>query len=156
MKAYRSRTRASEPVRALLRVGALLCLSAGLGGCSLTLSSFENEPEEVTGSIVTRPPVTPRFPSDLEPEDLRRAMGALALALNPQGNGQPVKWDNPESRRSGAIVPSGGPFVASDEICRHFTATVARPRGPSTSLAGTACKLSADEWQIRKLSASGA
>lgn len=69
-------------------------------------------------------------------------------ALDPQGNGAPVKWDNPDSQVAGTFTPVGQPYVQSDEICRVFLATIEFP-SRSSSLQGTACKLSADEWQLK-------
>ncbi|HMO29971.1 RT0821/Lpp0805 family surface protein [Enterovirga sp.] len=122
---------------------ALGCLCAG--GCSLSSSSTEAQ-VDATGSI-KRDAVT-TLSADLGAEDWRRAKGALATALDPQGNGAPVKWDNPDSEISGTFTPVAQPFVKSDEICRVFLATINFP-GRTSSLQGTACKLSADEWQLK-------
>ena len=102
----------------------------------------------VTGSI-PRSDVSP-LSADLGQEDWRRAKGALAIALDPQGNGSAVKWENPESEIGGTFTPVAQPFVKQNEICRAFIAVIAFP-GRSSSLQGTACKLSADEWQIREV-----
>lgn len=120
------------------------CLCAG--GCSLPSSSSTDAMVETTGSI-TRDAATV-LSADLGAEDWRRAKGALATALDPQGNGAPVKWDNPDSEISGTFTPVAQPFVKSDEICRVFLATINFP-GRVSSLQGTACKLSADEWQLK-------
>jgi surface antigen len=104
---------------------------------SLTAKSA---PGETTGSIGPAPAARKLFP-DLGPEEDRRARAALAVALDPQGNGKPVKWDNPESGIAGEIAASGAPFVEADEICRAFTTSFepaagarkrarARPAGP--------------------------
>ncbi len=90
------------------------------------------------------------FP-DLGPEEARRARAALAVALDPQGNGKAVKWDNPESGMHGDISASGSPFVEADEICRSFTASLRTDAGVAKAAEGKACKISADEWVLRKL-----
>ena len=142
-----------EQVRVIGRCATAAVLAAQLGACSLSVASLaEDDPAEVTGSIAPAPKKPPQLPSDFDREDVRRAMGALGLALDPQGNGQPVKWDNPESKLSGTMVPTGGPYVESDEICRKFTAHVSRPGGRAARLAGSACRLSGASWQIRSLS----
>ncbi|GBU20023.1 hypothetical protein AwMethylo_42380 [Methylobacterium sp.] len=125
-------------------------------GCSQILLTFQSEPEAapklapepvVTGSIGKRPA---SFGSDLGDEDWRRAHAALAVALDPQGNGRPVKWDNPDSNLRGSVNPTGLPYVAEDEICRDFLATVIAPEG-SRFVRGTGCKPSGGAWTLKKL-----
>lgn len=105
----------------------------------------------VTGSIRPAERPAPSPLSDLlGPEDLRRAHGALALALDPQGNGSPVSWDNAESGSAGRFTPVALPFLKDDEICRAFLSSV-KTRMEQRSLQGTACRLSGGEWTIRDL-----
>lgn len=137
---YRREATFGEVARVLVGALALLCA----GGCSVTPSSDSRT--EVTGSI-GRDPVT-TLSADLGQEDWRRAKGALATALDPQGSGAAVKWDNPDSDINGTFTPVAQPFVKADEICRVFLATINFP-GRTSSLQGTACKLSADEWQLK-------
>lgn len=128
------------------RIVAVALLASGLAGCSFAVPGLSDERAETTGSIgrVDASPLSP----DLGQEDWRRAKGALSIALDPQGNGSAVKWENPDSEIGGTFTPVAQPFVKQNEICRAFIATIAFP-GRSSSLQGTACKLSADEWQIR-------
>ncbi len=86
-------------------------------------------------------------------EDWRRAKGALAVALDPQGSGSPVTWDNPDSARKGHFKPIGQPFVKSDEICRGFFAAVGGQASVST-FHGTACRPSGGEWAIKEVKPS--
>ncbi len=97
---------------------------------------------------ISRP--RPGFPGDLGPEELRRAHGALALALDPQGNGKDVGWSNPQSGIKGVIIPAGGPYLKADEICRGFTATTTLQSGPIRQK-GVACRPSGGEWSIRDM-----
>ena len=111
----------------------------------------EDEPKvtgSTTGAVVAKPasPLSPR----LGEEDWRRAKGALAVALDPQGNGASVSWDNPDSGFKGAFTPVGQPFVKNDEICRAFLSSLTSDKGGS-SLQGTACRLSGGEWAIKDL-----
>ncbi|MGY2050066.1 RT0821/Lpp0805 family surface protein [Methylobacterium sp. JK268] len=132
----------------------------GVAGCSQPLLVFQAQPEAAapaaedpptTGSIG---PVAPRsFGGDLSEEDWRRAKAALAVALDPQGNGQPVKWDNPESRMRGMVNPTGLPYVSRDEICRNFLATVIAPTG-SRFVRGTGCRPSGGAWELKSLKAT--
>lgn len=126
----------------------LLALGLASGGCTVSMPMGARtvaEPQ-ATGSTVPKP--ASLLSPELSDEDWRRARGALAIALDPQGNGSPVSWDNPQSLAKGNFVPVGQPFVKSDEICRAFLATIGGP-GSSTSLQGTACRPSGGEWVIK-------
>lgn len=107
-----------------------------------------------TASLGTRPAARAQGSSDLAdhlgPEDLRRASGAMALALDPQGNGSPVSWDNAESKSSGRFTPVGGPFLRDDEVCRAFLASLSTLM-ERHALQGTACRPSGGDWSIRDL-----
>jgi len=100
-----------------------------------------------TGSIA-KAPVT--FGRDLGDEDWRRAHAALAVALDPQGNGRPVKWDNPETAMRGQINPTGLPYVSRDEVCRDFLASVISGEA-SRFVRGTGCKPSGGEWTLQAM-----
>ncbi|MFG7486193.1 RT0821/Lpp0805 family surface protein [Methylorubrum rhodesianum] len=143
------------------RIAGLLTLGLAVFSCSACsgpILSFKAEeapaaPEPlVTGSIPKRPA---SFGRDLDGEDWRRAHAALSVALDPQGNGRPVKWENPETAMRGAINPTGLPYVAGDEICRDFLATVVGGAS-SRFVRGTGCKLSGGEWELKRLRGSGA
>jgi surface antigen len=128
-------------------VAALIGLSAG--GCSMSfpIASLlpENDPAATSSlKAKTGSPLSP----DLGAEDWRRAKGALAVALDPQGNGSSVSWDNPDSGFEGTFTPLGRPFVRSDEICRAFRASLSGPNG-SSSLQGTACRPSGGDWAVK-------
>ena len=146
--------------------GAALLL--GLCGCGLPIITFQGEEaaagtdkavtakappiEEptITGSIDRRPP---GFGADLGAEDWRRASAALAVALDPQGNGRPVKWDNPETTLRGSVNPTGLPYVSNDLVCRDFLASVIAPNG-GRFLRGTGCKPSGGEWILTRVRAA--
>ncbi|MEH3147289.1 MAG: RT0821/Lpp0805 family surface protein [Methylobacterium frigidaeris] len=162
-KANRSRPARTRFAAGVFGVSVLgLCL--GLGGCSQVLISFQAKapaeaPAEVppaeepaaTGSLG---PVAPRsFGPDLSTEDWRRAHAALGVALDPQGNGQPVKWDNPDSGMRGMVNPTGSPYVRNDEICRNFLASVVGPSG-QRFVRGTGCRPSGGAWELKSLKVS--
>lgn len=138
--------------------GALL-LGLAAAGCSISFpimglsSKAEDEVAMTTASVLParavegRSPLTTLAP-DLGPEDWRRAEGAMALALDPQGNGAPVSWDNAQSGMKGVFTPVGGPFLKSDEICRAFLASMSLQAGP-VKLQGTACRPSGGEWAVK-------
>ncbi|MGL4438783.1 MAG: RT0821/Lpp0805 family surface protein [Bosea sp. (in: a-proteobacteria)] len=148
--------------RLAARLGIILGLGLGAGACSLTWPMFAlsgssaPDPAMTTASIPARPPVSapqrgqPSLSDHLGPEDIRRANGAMALALDPQGNGAPVSWDNVESKSAGRFTPVGGPFLKDDEVCRAFLTQIATAMDKH-ALQGTACRPSGGEWAIRDL-----
>lgn len=134
----------------------LLAALAG-GGCSITMPMFgsdSNEAPESTAVTTTASLKPVRGISPLSPElgteDWRRASGAMALALDPQGNGAAVNWDNPESGTRGVFSPVSGPVLRSDEICRAFLSTLVLQTGTS-KLQGTACRPSGGDWAIKEV-----
>ena len=83
----------------------------------------------------------------LDAEDWRRAKAALSTALDPQGNGSLVGWDNPDSGNKGSFTPVGKPFPLETGICRVFLAEVER-KGDEHAIQGTACSDKRGEWMI--------
>ena len=71
----------------------------------------------------------------------------MAVALDPQGNGASVNWDNSETALRGTFASVGQPFVRSDEVCRAFVASIGG-QGETVWLQGTACRRSAGEWTV--------
>jgi hypothetical protein len=133
----------------VLRLWFAAALLAGLSACSLSLPMGTLAEDDITTSSVTpRPRKVPPLSSDLGEEDWRRAKSAMAVALDPQGSGSPVAWDNPGSKLKGTFKPQGQPFVRDDEICRSFIATLVG-RGSANSLEGTACRPSGGEWSLK-------
>jgi surface antigen len=134
-----------------LRLLAACLVALPVGACSLTYSivSLESDEPETTASIAPKAAISPLSP-DLNEEDWRRAKAALGVALDPQGAGTLVSWDNPDTARKGAFTPSGAPFVRNDEVCRSFSAEL-HPNPSAKSLLGTACRPSGGEWTITDL-----
>jgi surface antigen len=130
-------------VARLVATGVLIL---GTSACSMSFP-IASLVDETTTSAVTRRTVSPLSP-DLGSEDWRRAKAALAVALDPQGSGAQVSWDNPDSALKGTFTPVGRPFVKSDEICRAFLATL-DGHAASSSLQGSACRPSGGEWAIK-------
>ncbi|MGI3903792.1 MAG: RT0821/Lpp0805 family surface protein [Janthinobacterium lividum] len=85
----------------------------------------------------------------LDQEDLRRARAALAIALDPQGNGARVAWQNPLSGAHGAFAAAAPPFAEHDRVCRAFTGDAAPGGSTASKLTGSACRDSDGTWQIR-------
>ena len=89
----------------------------------------------------------PALASLLDAEDWRRAKAALSTALDPQGNGSLVGWDNPDSGNRGSFTPVGKPYPLEAGICRVFLAEVDR-KGDEQAMQGTACSDKQGEWTI--------
>ena len=126
---------------------AILAHSAAACSISMPIGSLIGE-TEATASTSPVKPVSPLH-KDLAAEDWRRARAALAVALDPQGSGKPVSWDNPETGIKGSFVPAGQPFVKSDEICREFMAMLMGQ--VSAGLRGTACRQGPGEWEVQSV-----
>ena len=142
---YRSDGFAGEATKIL--AAGLIALSTSACSFSMGLSGLEDDEPKATGSISSKSDIT--LSSDLDEEDWRRAKAALAVALDPQGPGTQVSWDNPATSRKGTFTPVGAPFVRNDEICRTFSAHLS---GPSMStLQGTACRPSGGEWALKEV-----
>jgi len=133
------------------RSGLLACsfAAAALGGCSTGIplpSLMANTSEDVTGSIRGASPLS----NSLDQEDWRRAKGALGVALDPQGNGAPVTWENPASKARGAFTPVGQAKAVDDKICRAFVAEIGGSAKAET-LQGDACRDRSGEWTVGKV-----
>jgi surface antigen len=109
---------------------------------SFPISPLIGAKEDTTGTV-PKPPIA----SLLEPEDWRRAKAALSTALDPQGNGSLVGWENPESGNKGTFTPVGKAYPLNAGICRVFLAELDR-KGNEQSLQGTACADKQGEWTI--------
>ena len=147
--------------RGALRPGAggcaLFAAAATLCGCSLSLPS--NSPAlgvdyEATGTIAkpaTAPSATPAvspLSRRLDAEDWRRARAALGVALDPQGNGSTVAWDNPQTGRRGSFVPVAAPYPVDGQVCRAFVAKIDGDQ--HDHLQGSACRVGAsDDWDVK-------
>jgi len=126
-------------------MAVVLVLASGAGACSFPLPSLLSG-EETTGSV--RPKAGSPLSPELGVEDWRRAKGAMAVALDPQGSGSPVTWDNPDTGFKGTFTPVGQPFVKGDEICRAFLAGLSG-QATSSSLQGTAADCRARSGRSR-------
>jgi surface antigen len=131
--------------------GAGLTLGAALllAGCSISFPIGSLIEDDRTASIAPKKQASPLSP-ELGPEDWRRARAALATALDPQGNGAPVPWDNPETMMRGSFGAAGPAFVRNDQICRPFTATLVAQASRS-ALKGEACRAPTEGWQVVKV-----
>ena len=138
----------SAPIRLLgilCRSSSVLATALGLCGCStaIPLPSFISH-DDVTASI--RKPVSP-LSSALDSEDWRRANGALAVALDPQGSGASVRWDNPATGVKGTFTPVGEAQAIDGRVCRAFVSELGGAH-PAQSLQGTGCRDKTGDWTV--------
>ncbi len=134
----------------VLRFGLAFLAAQALGGCALTLPGMGTGVDDAaTGSIKPSAArvLTNSLSKDLDEEDTRRAMGALAIAVDPQGNGETVRWDNPQSKASGSFTPVALAYPTAQSVCRVFLARIEAPSA-SQSIQGTACRDKKGEWAI--------
>jgi surface antigen len=144
---------------ALFRL-SLISVTLSLGACSITMPFMERERSfikdpDITGSITPRAAAHAQAPGQLSPlspgldaEDWRRARAAMATALDPQGSGAQVRWDNPDSGAKGFFGAIGNAFLIKDDICRLFVAGVGI-KGPEDWMQGSACRTAPGEWDIK-------
>ena len=126
----------------------LLLASLQLAACSIAMPASHGDDlhvgAEATGSI--RKPA-PDLARGLEAEDMRRARAALATALDPQGSGERVDWENPQSGAKGVFTPVGQAYPSDGRVCRAFLAEVVTNHNEER-LQGTACRDKSAEWTL--------
>ena len=122
--------------------GALVLIAVGLGGCSYAMGPLFGDSD----AVATNKSVTP-ISAALDAEDWRRAKAALAIALDPTGDGQAVHWDNPASQANGAFAVLGNAYAVGTRTCRTFTADVTT-LASDQHLQGEACREPAGEWVV--------
>jgi surface antigen len=113
---------------------------------SMPIASLATSSEDTAGGAPKS-----SFARFLGSEDLRRAEAALATALDPQGDGSLVGWENPESGIKGSFTPIGQAYPADARICRVFVSRIDR-KGNEQSMRGTACAEKAGDWTIAEVS----
>lgn len=147
---YRPQTGVRNCLGPICKLSMVLLVGFAASACSLTmhLTSFNDE-VETTASVPARSSLATRLDPSLDEEDWRRAQSALSLAVDPQGPGLPVNWDNPASKRKGMFVAAGNMTIVQDTICRPFSATLVQPGGKEAKHAGHACRLGPGEWALR-------
>jgi surface antigen len=127
---------------------AIVLMHSAACAVLMPIDSLIPDPTE-TGSIGAG---LSAFSGDLDAEDQRRADSALTLAVDPQGAGLPVVWENPATKRRGSFSPDGPLLIERDRICRPFsaelTAMTAATRTETVRYRGRACRTGPDSWMI--------
>ncbi len=115
-------------------------------GCSLSfpIAGFVADKGE-TGSIDR---LAALMSKDLDQEDWRRAKAAMAVALDPQGNGASVAWANTATGAKGSFAAAAAPYPQRDQICRAFTAHVTQGTRVDRDIDGSACRQGGGDWIV--------
>jgi hypothetical protein len=101
----------------------------------------------VAACSMTSPP-PPAAGDALSVEDQQRVAAAQIQALETSPSGAAISWSNPETGRSGNIVP-GPAYVTNGVTCRQFTDT--RYVGGNTlTERGTGCRNADGTWTMAK------
>jgi hypothetical protein len=148
----RSRSLPSKTPSRGLQIFAVFRAALGaalLSGCSTTAPLEPGADMQATGAIAPAPK-KPALPAALDAEDRRRAMGALGIALDPQGNGDGVRWDNPVSKAHGLVTPVGFAYPDNGLICRKFSARFETSAGTETR-EGAACRDKTADWTLTEI-----
>jgi len=109
--------------------------------------NWRADTDDATGSIHK---TAPELARGLEAEDKRRANAALATALDPQGEGGSVTWDNPPTGAKGGFTPVGHAYPADGKVCRAFLAEVSI-KDAQERLQGTACREKTNDWTVTEV-----
>lgn len=137
----------------------LTATAGGLAGCSIAVPmasdpsvmwNSERVASDVTSAIPKSPP---KLSGALDSEDQRRAIAALSTALDPQGSGTSVNWDNPQSGAKGSFTPVGQPYPLEGRICRAFHGDIV-VSDTQESLQGAACREKTAEWALTEVKRS--
>ena len=126
---------------------SIVLLALATGACSLSFPMASLKPDHLATGSVDRSAAM--LSPALDGEDWRRARAALAVTLDPQGNGGRANWRNPQSGAHGAFTAVGPPFPDQDRVCRKFVGEVAAAAAADTRVAGSACRDGAGDWALR-------
>jgi surface antigen len=106
--------------------------------------------DDTTGSIIADRSPLPA----LSMEDWTQASAALSLALDPQGAGAAIAWENPASGARGSITPVGAVYEVEGRICRAFLAEIGG-KIPARRLQGRGCQGADGQWAVSDLKPFG-
>ena len=112
---------------------------------SFPITSLMPASDDVTGSNSKVP-----FGRLLDEEDRRRQKAALATALDPQGDGNAVRWENPKTGNKGLFTPQGHAFAIDGKVCRSFIGEL-KQDDDQKAILGTACAVAAGDWDVRTM-----
>ncbi|RYC30581.1 hypothetical protein D3273_18020 [Lichenibacterium minor] len=132
---------------AACRCAAVALLAVATSACSLSIPISGIEADDTPTGGIDRT-VALLSPS-LDREDLRRARAAMAVALDPQGDGARSAWRNAQTGSHGAFTAAAPPFADHDRVCRRFSGEVTPLGGKERRLSGSACRDGDGTWVMR-------
>ena len=149
-----ARRRPRLRARPAVRCAVLAILAASAGGCSLSFPISGVKTDDVSTGSVDR--TVALLSPWLDREDLRRARAAMAIALDPQGNGARAGWQNPQTGAHGGFAAAAPPYTDHDRVCRRFLGEVVPAGGGERRLSGAACREGDGTWQVLSSGQAGA
>jgi len=140
----------------------ILALAAGAGGCSMSMelgSLFSEKSDEktsadkvdardVTGSLPLQPTHTENPGSGMTRADWTFATAALREAMQDNGDGTSIPWQNSATGVRGTVTPVSSAFVQDGFACRNFLASHIG-NGREGWFEGTACRVHRGLWEVR-------
>ena len=147
VRAFGPDNRARHRARAALSGVILTIWAASAAGCSLSFPLPGIKPDATATGSIDR--TAAMLSPSLDREDVRRAKAAMAVALDPQGNGTRSGWQNPQSGARGGFAADGSPFTDRDRVCRRFSGEVKPAGGAERHLSGSACREGDGGWTMR-------
>ena len=117
---------------------------------SASVAGVDREPTGSIKKVAATEPASP-LSHNLDVEDWRRARAALGTALDPQGNGATVAWDNPQTGRKGTFIPVAAPYPVDGQVCRAFISKIETAESKEV-VQGSACRTGGtDDWAVRDI-----
>jgi surface antigen len=104
------RYRSDAILREAMKILAAGTVALLLGACSLSSASWASRKTSRRRPGAITPAAAIPLSPHLNEEDWRRAKAALAVALDPQGPGTQVSWDNPDTAMKGSFTPTALPM----------------------------------------------
>ncbi len=135
-------------LRVALAASVAAAMAALTSACSVSVPLPAFVDRAPTGSVTGQPVA---LWSALDPEDMRRAKAAMAVALDPQGNGEAVAWENPKSGRRGSFAAAAAPYPPQHHICRSFTARLTGRARADQRIEGAAGRGRDGDWVVAEL-----
>ena len=117
---------------------------------SASVAGVDREPTGSIKKVAATEQASP-LSHNLDVEDWRRARAALGTALDPQGNGATVAWDNPQTGRKGTFIPVAAPYPVDGRVCRAFISKIETSESKEV-VQGSACRTGGtDDWAVRDI-----
>lgn len=156
-RAFRSPSYSGTAV-ASLRLGAVLTLAFGLGGCAVSGSLFSKSSstearayatEDLTGSVARAASATAAaLPAEADLVFTRRALVDV-LTHGTKEISSP--WENPATGARGTVTSVASSYTKDGATCRDFLASYVRREGAEVWLQGQACRPRQGAWEVKSM-----